>query len=140
MSGFTLHPQLASDTLLLGKLAMCRVLLMNNEHFPWIILVPECPGVTEVFELDEPDALRLWTELRTASLAMKQAFAARKINMAAIGNRVPQLHIHIIARQEDDATWPGVVWDKGPAQPMSDATRTSRIAALQQHLRFSVVP
>jgi diadenosine tetraphosphate (Ap4A) HIT family hydrolase len=140
MLGFTLHPHLASDTIQLGKLDLCRVLLMNNEHFPWLILVPERLDVTEVFELDETDALDLWTEMRTASLAMKQAFAARKINMAAIGNRVPQLHIHIIARRENDATWPGVVWDKGPAQPMSDTTRASRVEALNYHLRFSVVP
>jgi len=106
---FELHPQLAQDCLPLGRLPLSRVLLMNDATYPWFILVPERDGVRELFELDEADRRALWEESALLSRALTQAFAPDKLNVAALGNQVPQLHVHHIVRYKHDLAWPAPV-------------------------------
>ena len=109
--GFTLHPQLAADTFLVGDLALCRVLLMNNQNFPWLILVPMRENKRELFDLSTDDYPLAMSEVRSVSEQFCKLTDADKLNVAALGNMVPQLHIHIIARYTHDAAWPSPVWN-----------------------------
>jgi diadenosine tetraphosphate (Ap4A) HIT family hydrolase len=112
-TGWSLHPQLAADTVLVCDLALSRLLAMNDANFPWLILVPRRPGVSEIIDLgDEQSALM--NELSLVSRALKDQTRCDKLNVAAIGNVVPQLHIHIVARRMDDAAWPKPVWGVVP--------------------------
>lgn len=108
---FTLHPTLAADTFLIGDLPICRVLLMNNSHFPWLILVPRREGLRELFDLGDVDYHVAMEEVRFVSQQFRELTGAFKMNVAALGNMVPQLHIHVIARFENDAAWPAPVWN-----------------------------
>lgn len=110
---FALHPKLAEDCAVIGDLPLCRVLLMNNRLFPWLVLVPMREGVRELFELGEPDFAGVMAEVRRVSERFARHTAAHKMNVAALGNMVPQLHIHIIARFENDPAWPQPVWNSG---------------------------
>ncbi len=114
---FALDPQLDADTIPLGRLALSRVLLMNDMRFPWIILVPERAGAAEIIDLDGADRALLMEEIAKASHALKRGFDPDKLNVAALGNRVRQLHVHVIARFVSDAAWPNPVFGSGPAQP-----------------------
>lgn len=116
MAEFNLHPQLAKDTLLIGDLPLCRLLLMNQKQFPWLILVPKRPNLREIFELTEADYATLSQEIKFVSKTFSGYTKAHKMNIAALGNMVPQLHVHIIARFENDAAWPNPVWNSGAAQ------------------------
>ena len=118
---FALHPRLAADTISLGRLNLCRVLLMNDARWPWFILVPEREGVREIFELEEEDQKLLHRETMLLSRSVSDSFRADKMNIAALGNVVPQLHVHVIARYENDATWPAPVWGKGEPVPYDAA-------------------
>ena len=95
---FQLHPQLSKDTYPLRAMPLCRLLLMNDARYPWIILVPEKPDLVEITDLGEEDYLSLMKEVRRATKVMKQLFQADKMNVAMLGNMVPQLHVHIIGR------------------------------------------
>jgi diadenosine tetraphosphate (Ap4A) HIT family hydrolase len=128
---FTLHPRLAADTVELARWPLCRVLLMNDARFPWLILVPARPGLREIHDLPALERSLLIEEIARASSLVQKAFTAHKTNVAALGNQVPQLHVHVIARLEGDAAWPKPVWSVGTAQPMPDAEREVRIAALR---------
>lgn len=108
---FVLHPQLAADTLPVGELPFCHVLLMNNAHFPWLILVPQRAHLRELFDLSPEEYTLVMQEIRMVSEKLATHTQAHKINIAALGNMVPQLHIHIIARFENDAAWPAPVWN-----------------------------
>ena len=112
---FALHPQLEADTLLIGDLPLCRVLLMNNANFPWLILVPRQPNLRELFELEPNEYAELTQEIRSIAEKFSAHTGAHKMNIAALGNIVPQLHIHIIARFENDTAWPAPVWNSGVA-------------------------
>ena len=115
---FTLHPQLAADTIEVGQLACCRVLLMNDRRFPWLILVPARPSLRELFDLSGSDYEQTMAEVRDVSERLRDHTKADKINVAALGNMVPQLHIHIIARRTTDAAWPKPLWSAaGSAEP-----------------------
>ena len=111
MTTLTLHPQLAADTIHIKDLTLCRVLLMNNRHFPWLILVPMREGLRELFDLAEDDYHTSMSEVRQVSQQFAKLTNAHKMNVAALGNSVPQLHIHIIARYMHDAAWPQPVWN-----------------------------
>lgn len=111
---FTLHPRLAADTLHLADLPLCRVLLMNDMHYPWLILVPRRRGIREIYELNAEDQQQLMRESTLVSQRMASCFQAYKMNIAALGNMVPQLHVHHIVRYENDAAWPAPVWGKHP--------------------------
>ena len=117
---FQLDPRLAADTFLVGETPLSQVLLMNDARYPWLILVPRRSDVTEPFQLSEADQAQLWQESMRLGVAMKAHFAADKLNIAALGNQVAQLHVHHIARFHADDAWPGPVWGVGGAVPYSD--------------------
>ena len=128
---FELHPQLAADTFFVHALPLCDVLLMNDANNPWLILVPRQAGLRDVVDLDDAGQAVLMREIAVASRVLKALHAPHKLNVAALGNVVAQLHVHVIARQQDDAAWPTPVWGRVPARPYDDATREQRIAALR---------
>jgi diadenosine tetraphosphate (Ap4A) HIT family hydrolase len=120
MNGFILHPRLAADCLTLGALPLCRVLLMNDLTYPWLILVPQRAGISEIFELSEADQHALIAESSRVAHAMMTLFKPDKLNIAAIGNLVPQLHVHHVARFRTDPAWPGTVWGRERGEPYAD--------------------
>ena len=134
--GFVLHPQLATDTFEVGRLPLSRVLLMNDARYPWLILVPERPELVELVDLVPADHAQLTDEIRRASLALRAAFRPDKLNVAALGNVVPQLHVHVIARFRTDAAWPRPVWGGPPAPPYEAAAAVRRIQDLRAALRL----
>src|SRR3954447_26110026 len=116
MADWTLHPKLLNDTVLLGDLPLSRVLVMNDANYPWLILVPRKPDITEIIDLDEREQVQLMSEVTGVARALRDATACHELNVAALGNMVPQLHVHIIARFRSDAAWPNPVWGKVPAR------------------------
>lgn len=106
-----LHPQLAKDCLPIISLGVCRLYLQNNSNFPWLILVPMRPNIKEIFDLEQVDYEQMMSEVRTVTKHFASFTHAHKMNVATLGNMVPQLHIHIIARFENDAAWPNPVWN-----------------------------
>jgi diadenosine tetraphosphate (Ap4A) HIT family hydrolase len=108
---FALHPTLVKDTLEIGDLPLCKILLMNNRHFPWLILVPKRQGLRELFDLHDSDYNNVMHEVRHVAKLFSDITHADKINTAALGNMVEQLHIHIIARFKNDIAWPNPVWN-----------------------------
>ncbi|MGH6958884.1 MAG: HIT domain-containing protein [Dongiaceae bacterium] len=115
--GFTLHERLAADTIELTRWPLSLVLLINDRHWPWLILVPRRAGLREIHELDAADRGVLIEEIARASRGLDMAFRPAKINVAALGNMVPQLHVHVIARFADDPAWPRPVWGTVPPKP-----------------------
>lgn len=126
---FTLDPRLEQDTILLGQFPLCKVLLMNDARYPWVILVPEITGLTEIFQLDDHQQQQLMLESNYVAKALNNLVQADKMNIAALGNVVSQLHVHHVARYQADETWPSPVWGKGTAIPYSEQ---ERIAVTQQ--------
>lgn len=114
---FALDSRLQEDTLLIGDFPLCRLLLSNDSNYPWFILVPRRLNITEVFQLDARDQLQLWQETTLLSEQLKGLFNADKLNVAALGNVVSQLHMHVIVRRRSDIAWPAPVWGKHPAAP-----------------------
>ena len=112
---FTLHERLAADTVAVAELELCTLLLMRDHRFPWTVLVPRRPGLRDYHDLTRDDALVAFDEIKGVSNALDAEFRVDKLNVAALGNQVPQLHIHVIGRHEDDEAWPGPVWNAGPA-------------------------
>lgn len=127
MAKFLLHPRLATDCIDLGSLGLSRLLLMNDSRYPWCILVPERTELREVHELPDAEQIQLARESSRLSRFLAEEFRADKINIAALGNLVPQLHIHHIARYRDDASWPAPVWGVGEAAPYDNTTRAQVI-------------
>ena len=111
---FTLHEQLEKDCIELGQFDLCRVLLMNDSNYPWFILVPEREDIQEIYQLSDDDQMQLIKESNFLAKILKKYFYADKINIAALGNVVPQLHLHHIARYTDDICWPAPVWGARP--------------------------
>jgi diadenosine tetraphosphate (Ap4A) HIT family hydrolase len=134
MSGFELHPRLAADTAFVADWPLCRVLAMNDARYPWVVLVPRRESVVEIFDLDAADRTVLVEETARAARALKAQSGAAKINIGALGNLVPQLHVHVVARGPGDAAWPGPVWGHGAAQPYDAARLAAFVAALRAHL------
>jgi diadenosine tetraphosphate (Ap4A) HIT family hydrolase len=112
---FKLAAELARDCIHLGDFPLCRVLLVNDRQYPWFILVPRRPDIKEIFQLEAEDQQRLARESGVFAKWLSESYLADKINIAALGNMVPQLHIHHIARYKIDAAWPGPVWGVNPA-------------------------
>ncbi|KPA99667.1 MULTISPECIES: HIT domain-containing protein [Pseudomonas] len=127
---FVLDSRLQQDTLPMGDFPLCRLLLSNDSNYPWFILVPRRADISEVFELDAADQAQLWHETAALAQALKQAFKADKMNVAALGNVVSQLHMHVIVRHRGDAAWPAPVWGKHPARPYAEA----EVAAIRERL------
>lgn len=114
-----LHPQLARDCVLLGHFPLCRLLLMNDSHFPWFILVPDRDEVREIYELQAADRKQLLDESCLLSEFLVETYAGDKLNVAALGNQVPQLHLHHIVRYATDSAWPAPIWGKMPPKAYS---------------------
>jgi diadenosine tetraphosphate (Ap4A) HIT family hydrolase len=128
---WTLHPQLEADTVAVGELALSRLLLARDANFPWLILVPRCDGVSEIIDLDDPGQAELTREIAVVCRALKAVVACDKLNVAALGNMVPQLHVHIIARRRGDPAWPKPIWGVVPAREYDATVRERLIAALR---------
>lgn len=125
---FQLHPRLAADCMLIGRLPLSLLLLLDDARYPWFVLVPRRTGVSEIFELNDDDQRQLWLESAQLSRFMKQAFHADKLNIGVLGNLVPQLHMHHIARFHTDPAWPGPVWGHSEAEPYAKHAISERVA------------
>jgi diadenosine tetraphosphate (Ap4A) HIT family hydrolase len=129
---WSLHPQLAHDTVPLGDLTLSRVLGMKDANYPWLVLVPRRPDVVEIIDLDEAARAELMAEIARVSTALKTYTRCDKLNVAAIGNVVPQLHIHVVARRKEDPAWPRPVWGAAPARPYAAEELEAFAAALRR--------
>jgi diadenosine tetraphosphate (Ap4A) HIT family hydrolase len=131
---FDLHPHLAGDTLPVGDLLLSRVLLVNDARFPWLMLVPRRPNMSEFIDLAAGERSILMEEIAAVSCALKEATQSARLNVGALGNIVPQLHVHVVARFEDDAAWPGPVWGHGDREPYQEQAAAAFTAAISHHL------
>jgi diadenosine tetraphosphate (Ap4A) HIT family hydrolase len=128
MAEFTLHPRLTADTIFVANWALSRVQLMNDSRYPWLVLAPRRPNLLEFFDLSKADRELLMEELARAAKCLKEISGAAKINVGALGNQVPQLHVHVVARHPGDPAWPGPVWGHSPAVSYDAAARDAFIA------------
>jgi diadenosine tetraphosphate (Ap4A) HIT family hydrolase len=132
-AAWSLHPQLDADTSPIGDLPLSRVLAINDADYRWLILVPRRSGVTEIFDLGD-DAARLMREIVQVSQCLKDVTHCDKINVGAIGNVVPQLHVHIVARRKNDPLWPKPIWGVGPPRADDVAAFTRFMASIRAAL------
>lgn len=130
---FALHPKLAADCERLGELPLCTALLMRDDRFPWVILVPRIAGLRDLHDLPEANVPTLFGEVRRVSQVLLTHFGVQKINVAALGNQVPQLHVHVIGRHPEDAAWPQPVWNAGPGTAAADVL-AGWATALRHHV------
>jgi diadenosine tetraphosphate (Ap4A) HIT family hydrolase len=133
---WSLHPQLAQDTVPVGDLPLARVLLANDANYPWLILVPRKPGLTELIDLEENEQLQLMGEIAGAARILKNITECEKLNVAALGNQVPQLHVHVIGRRHSDAAWPKPVWGAVPPLAYDPKARDGFVGALRRGLQI----
>jgi diadenosine tetraphosphate (Ap4A) HIT family hydrolase len=138
-TGWTLDALLERDTFPIGDMPLCHVLLINDANYPWVLLVPRRRGVVEITELDYIEQAQLIGEIAQAARSLKVLTACDKINVAALGNVVPQLHVHVIARSRFDAAWPRPVWGTVPARPYEEPAKQKLLSALRQRLSLSPV-
>ncbi len=127
---FALDPRLAGDTHRLARWPLCELLLMDDDRYPWLILVPRIDGARELLDLDQAERTQLWQEIDAASQVLRDAFAPDKLNIGALGNVVSQLHVHVIARYRHDDAWPGPVWGAHPRIPREAGARAAVVARL----------
>lgn len=132
--GWHLHPQLADDTHPLAHWPLCEVRLMDDAHHPWLILVPRVEDAVDITDLDAAQQATLMREIDRAARALQSAVKPYKLNVAALGNVVSQLHVHVIARYRDDIAWPRPVWGTATAQPYSPEQLVERVALLDTAL------
>jgi diadenosine tetraphosphate (Ap4A) HIT family hydrolase len=136
-AGWALDPRLERDTAAVGDLPLCRVLLINDANYPWLLLVPRRQGIVDIIDLDAAHQVQLMGEIADAARALKAVTGCDKINVAALGNVVAQLHVHVIARSRGDAAWPKPVWNAVPARAYQQAAAEMLIATLRQRLPLS---
>lgn len=129
-----MHPQLESDTGPVGDLPLSRLLLANDANYPWLLLVPRCAGASEIIDLADAEQIALAAEIARVCRALKAVAPCDKLNVAALGNVVPQLHVHVIARRRDDPAWPRPAWGAAPARDYDPAARERLVAALRREL------
>jgi diadenosine tetraphosphate (Ap4A) HIT family hydrolase len=134
-TGWSLHPQLRADTAFVCDLPLSRLVAMNDANFPWLILVPRRAGASELFDVLGADQAALANEVALVSRALKEATRCDKLNVAAIGNVVPQLHIHVVARTKDDALWPKPVWGAAPPRAYDPAALERFVTAIRERVR-----
>lgn len=132
---YELHPQLAADTHPVASFALSELRLMDDSNYPWLVLVPRVPDAREIIDLDPMQRRGLGDEIDQASRLLREAFVPFKLNVAALGNLVPQLHVHVIARFENDPAWPAPVWGRVAARPYSPEALVERVNALNEFLR-----
>lgn len=135
-----IHSQLLADCSCLGRYDLCHLLLMNDAHYPWFILVPDRDGASEIIDLAEADRQQLLRESCDLAQSLKAAYKPDKLNIAALGNIVPQLHVHHIVRYRQDAAWPAPVWGQLPACAYSADERAAVLAQLLPLLGQSFCP
>lgn len=133
MKDFELHPNLIKKAFI-ADLPLSRVLLEDESHYLWVLLVPRRPAISRIMDLSEEDQVQLIQELNIVQKVLWDNFQPTQINVAAIGNRTPQLHVHVIARYENDPAWPGTVWDHSLRAPYSSEQKHACISELQQLL------
>lgn len=132
MGDFTLHPRLVADTIAAGDTPLCALRLVNDQRFFWAMLVPRRTDLIESFDLPEDESARLWQEVEALGRFLKRECRADKLNIGALGNQVPQLHVHVIARHRGDDAWPGPVWGTGQAQALEADERRARLSLLKR--------
>lgn len=131
---FALHPRLTADTAPVTDWPLCRVLLLDDRTYPWLVLVPRRPAIAEIGELDPADRATLIEEIARASAVLRATLSPERINVAALGNVVPQLHVHLIARFTTDPAWPRPVWGAVPASPYGAEALAAEAALWRQRL------
>ena len=131
---YELHPQLAADTHPLGTLGLCELRLMDDANYPWLVLVPRVAAARELIDLDSVQRHQLTDEIDLAARLLRDAFRPHKLNVAALGNMVPQLHVHVIAREENDPAWPAPVWGRVAARPYPPEALVERVRLLRDLL------
>ncbi|MDB5654211.1 MAG: histidine triad protein [Tardiphaga sp.] len=133
-STWSLHTQLQKDTIDIGDLPLSRVLVVKDAHYPWLMLVPRRADASEIIDLDDVEQGQLMTEINRVGRALKEITKCDKLNVAALGNMVPQLHVHIIARRTSDAAWPRPVWGVMPPLAHDAAEVQSFISAIRRKI------
>lgn len=133
---FELAPELERDSIWLADWPLCQLRVQNDANYPWFILIPRRPGMVEIIDLTQEDQDQLWRESAYLSVFLKSSFKAKKLNLAALGNMVPQLHLHHIVRYENDSAWPAPVWGKVPARAYTEAA----LQQLKQKLALLTLP
>jgi diadenosine tetraphosphate (Ap4A) HIT family hydrolase len=139
MSPFQLHPRLQQDCFSVGQFTLSRILMMNDNQYPWFILVPQRKGIKEIYELSPSDRQLLMDESCLLAKTMVELYRPDKLNIAAIGNLVPQLHVHHVARYQTDIAWPGPIWGKFPVSTYAGQTAELQIARLRERLKEALV-
>ncbi len=137
MNAWHLDPRLADDTVPVCELSLCEVRLMDDANHPWLVLVPRVPDAVEIIDLTSEQRTQLTSEIDLAARTLKTLFRPNKLNVAALGNLVPQLHVHVIARFTIDIAWPRPVWGDANARPYAPEQLVERVAALHDALNAS---
>jgi len=132
---YALHPQLAADSHPVATLALCDLQLMDDSNYPWLVLVPRVPGARELTDLDPGQRAALVEEIAGCEQLLLDVVQPHKLNVAALGNLVPQLHVHVIARFEGDPAWPAPVWGRVASRPYAPEALVERVRELQAALR-----
>lgn len=135
MTAWHLDPRLADDSAPVIELPLCEVRLMDDANHPWLILIPRVPDAIEIIDLTPAQRTQLSHEIDAAARAIKTLFNPDKLNVAALGNLVPQLHVHVIARYRDDIAWPRPVWGAANARPYAPEELVTRVNALRAMLQ-----
>jgi diadenosine tetraphosphate (Ap4A) HIT family hydrolase len=134
---WSLHAQLTADTVPVGDLPLSRLLLAKDANYPWLILVPRLPGLVELIDLEENAQVQLLGEVAATARALKMITECHKLNIAALGNQVPQFHVHVIARRQTDVAWPRPVWGVSPPLAYAAGEQASLMRSLQEQLKTS---
>ncbi|MFT6284338.1 MAG: diadenosine tetraphosphate (Ap4A) HIT family hydrolase [Arenicella sp.] len=135
MTNFVLHPQLEKDSELVIELDLCSVRLINDANYPWLILVPRVAYISDVIDLNDAQQQMLWQESALVSRALKHLFTPDKLNVAALGNMVPQLHLHHIVRYQHDVSWPKPIWGQVPSKSYLDAQLARQIELIKSEIK-----
>jgi diadenosine tetraphosphate (Ap4A) HIT family hydrolase len=139
MKPFQLHPRLKQDCIAVGRFALSQILLMNDQQYPWAILVPQRHDITEIYQLASGDRQQLLEESCWLAETLVALYQPDKLNIAAIGNLVPQLHLHHVARYQTDIAWPGPVWGKFAARAYAGHEVETQIARLRENLQQHLI-
>ena len=134
MSEFELDGRIARDSDLVTELTLCQLRIQNDRRWPWLVMVPQRAGMTEIFELSPEEQALLSAEVNKVATALKTVTGATKINVGALGNIVRQLHVHVIARFEGDPNWPGPIWGFGQAEPYGESQKQDFLHKLVEAL------
>ncbi len=133
---FQLHPRLKQDCIIIGRFDLCQLLMMNDSQYPWFILVPEKADITEIYQLSKADQHTLTQESSYLAENLATLYKADKMNIAAIGNLVPQLHLHHVVRYQTDKAWPAPIWGKFAAVPYTSEQMTDNIDRVKKQLKI----